>query len=95
MPRAEKSSAGRIIDFFQSQPLDTAVLVLGLCQDKVRERKAKSESAKVRATAGKGPAAPTPAPARKAAVRKQKAAKRKAPAMTYADSPAAASTSVR
>jgi len=65
MPRAETSSAGRIISFFRTAPLESADLILGLCKDAVTERKQKSALAKARAA---GPVATaTPAAAAPAA----------------------------
>lgn len=51
MPRSETSAAGRVVAFFRSTELPIAELVLGMCQDAVRERKQKSEKARARATA--------------------------------------------
>lgn len=70
MPRANKSVAGTVVEFFRTTPLESADLILGLCQDAVRERKAKSSAAKARsleavggagASAGAGPKAAVPA----------------------------------
>lgn len=52
MPRAEQSKAAQIVNFFRTSQIDVAGMVLGLCQDAVRERKQRSADAKARATAG-------------------------------------------
>lgn len=48
MPRAAQSIAGSILKFFQSQPLETAQVVLSLVQDAMRDRQKKSTEAKAR-----------------------------------------------
>lgn len=77
MPRAEQSKAAQIVNFFRTSQIDVAAMVLGLCQDAVRERKQKSADAKARATTG-ATAAAADAGGKKAG-KKRAARKRKAP----------------
>ena len=79
MPRAEQSSAGRIVNFFRTSTLEQATLVLDIVKDVMRDRKQKSSDAKARASA---PAAPAPATAatkskKKAAPKRRKKAPKK------------------
>jgi hypothetical protein len=79
MPRAEISPAGKIVQFFQTAPIETADLILGLCKDAVTGRKQKSAQAKQRAQTGAtvGGPAPTVGPAPTAAQKKKAKAKAK------------------
>lgn len=42
MPRSTVSPAGRLVEFFQTQPLEVAEVVLILCQETVKRRRAAS-----------------------------------------------------
>lgn len=77
MPRVQMSRAGTIVEFFRTAPLETADLILGLCQDAVRGRKTKSSEAKARArgTGVPSPDAP-PIAAAPAKVKKRKKSKK-------------------
>lgn len=57
MPRSTQSLTNRVLDYFRSQPLETATLMLELVTDAVRERRSKSQKAKARAQ-GPTPDAP-------------------------------------
>lgn len=89
MPRPQISTAGRIVEFFKTSPLETADLVLGLCKDEVSTRQQKSRDAKARAAAPAsvaGPAAVATKKAKgakkvKAAVKKSHHKKKPAPAV--------------
>lgn len=74
MPRAEQSTASKILEFFEKTPLDTANLVMDLAKDKLRARNQKSQEAKAKAATNA-----TAAPA-KAAKKKKGKAKTAAPA---------------
>lgn len=74
MPRAMKSAAAGIIAFFRKAPMENAELVLDLCKDEIKQRKAHGEN--IRA-------------AQQAAARKKGKVKAK-PVAAAAASPAAA-----
>lgn len=79
MPRAQQTSASKVVEFFRTAPLETADLVMGLCRDALLGRKAKSNEARARALKAMRPAAPSPAAAPAASSKpagKKKAAKK-------------------
>lgn len=82
MPRPQMSEIGKIVQFFRTQELGSATMILDLCKDAVRERLQRSASAKTRAKEPPAPAAaasatastsPALAPVKTAAKKKAKA----------------------